>query len=157
MARITLTRSFLHVLFSHIFTHILKSEVIYRQLSALMLFAAILAQTFSKSFVMADYYANTSKYAKICENKARPEMHCNGKCQMMKKLQQEEKKDQESPERKLENNTEIIVSTKSFFATVSAQGLIIIKPKRMWPSSEGNPIDRSFDILRPPQAISINA
>jgi hypothetical protein len=79
-------------------------------------------------------------------------MHCNGKCQMMKKLQQEEKKDQENPERKSENKTEIILSTKSFFATVPTQCFIISNSKKLLPSSDGKSIDRSFDIFHPPQA-----
>lgn len=45
-------------------------------------------------------------------------MHCNGRCQMMKKMQQEEKKDQENPERKNDNKNEVLLSSKSFFAVI---------------------------------------
>jgi hypothetical protein len=76
-------------------------------------------QTFNRTIIMLDYTANTQAYAKNCENKARPKMHCNGKCQMMKKLQQEEKKDQQNPDRKMENKNEITLSSKSFFNTPS--------------------------------------
>lgn len=130
----------------------MSSELIYRQLTAFIFLAAILAQTFSRTFVIADYYTNTSKYIKNCENKARPKMHCNGKCQMMKRLQQEEKKDQENPERKSEKTNEIILSSKSFFATVPTQYKINSKSKKILPSSDGRSIDRSFDIFHPPQA-----
>jgi hypothetical protein len=34
-------------------------------------------------------------------------LHCNGKCVLAKKLKQEEKKDQQNPERKLENKVEV--------------------------------------------------
>ena len=71
---------------------------------------AFLIQTFSKPFIIADYYANTADYAKNCINKLIPAMHCNGKCQMMKKLQEQEKKDQESSERKSGNKTEVLSS-----------------------------------------------
>ncbi len=71
---------------------------------------------------------------------------------MMKKLQQEEKKDQENPERKAENKNEIVLSTKSFFATVPAQYSINSKSKKLLPYSKGKSIDRSFDIFHPPQA-----
>ena len=56
---------------------------------------------------MFDYFINTTAYAKNCENKARPILHCNGKCQMMKKLKEEEKKEQQNPERKAENKNEL--------------------------------------------------
>lgn len=35
-------------------------------------------------------------------------MHCNGQCILMKKIQQEEKKDQQNPDRKAENKNEIV-------------------------------------------------
>ena len=38
-------------------------------------------------------------------------LHCNGKCVLAKKLKQEEKKDQQNPERKLENRTEAFFSS----------------------------------------------
>jgi len=40
------------------------------------------AQTFSNAVIVAGYYVNTGAYAKNCENKDKPWMHCNGKYQM---------------------------------------------------------------------------
>lgn len=37
---------------------------------------------------------------------------------MMKKLKQEEKKDEQNPERKAENKNEILLSSKSFFQVI---------------------------------------
>ncbi|MES1218257.1 MAG: hypothetical protein ABUT20_22315 [Bacteroidota bacterium] len=130
----------------------MKSELIYRQLTAFVLLAAFLAQTFSRTFVIADYYTNTAKYAKNCINKARPQMHCNGKCQMMKKLQEQEKKDQENQERKSENKNEILLSSKSFFATVPVLHLIENNSIKTFSALCGKSIDRSLDIFHPPQA-----
>jgi hypothetical protein len=63
-------------------------------------------QTFQQGFIMLDYYTNTKAFAKNCENIARPQLHCNGKCQMMKKLKEEQNKDQQSSERKGETRGE---------------------------------------------------
>lgn len=41
-------------------------------------------------------------------------LHCDGKCVLAKKLKQEENKDQQNPERKMENKNEVL-SSKSFF------------------------------------------
>lgn len=132
---------------------ILKLEITYRQITATLFFAALLAQTFSKPFVIADYYANTSKYAKDCINKAKPKMHCNGKCQMMKKLQQEEKKDQENPERKAENKNEIVLSSKSFAPFLPALCYLEISTKLQYPKADyGYTLDRTNSIFRPPRA-----
>jgi hypothetical protein len=129
----------------------LKEDQLYRRIIALIFFVAFLAQTFSMTFVIADYFANTSKYAKNCVNKAKPKLHCNGKCQMMKKLQQEEKKDQESPERKSESKIEIILFAKSFYANTISPFKIRTKSQKILPSSDGKSTDRSFDIFHPPQ------
>ena len=52
----------------------------------------VLIQTFSKWVVVAEYKLNKDYIAQnLCINKARPRLHCNGKCQMMKKLAEEEK------------------------------------------------------------------
>jgi hypothetical protein len=42
---------------------------------------------------MADYLVNMESYKKACINKARPKMHCNGKCQMLKNLKKQEEND----------------------------------------------------------------
>ena len=133
----------------------MNSKPTYRQLTAFILLAAFFAQTFSCMLIIADYYANTAKYTKNCENKARPQMHCNGKCQMMKKLQGEEKKDQENPERKSENKNEVVLFSKSFFAINLTVHIIITKAVKLLPASDGNSIDRSLDIFHPPQAASL--
>jgi hypothetical protein len=57
-----------------------------------ILMMLVLAQAFSKWLLVAEYKVNRDFIAKtLCENKTRPKLHCNGKCQMMKKLAEEEK------------------------------------------------------------------
>ena len=87
----------------------------FRQLTAIFLFATFVAQTFNGGFVTINYYTNPAAFAKNCVNKAKPKMHCNGKCQMMKKLQEEEKKDQQMPERKFENKADLFFSQLVFY------------------------------------------
>ncbi len=130
----------------------MNKGIIYRQLIAGIFLIAFFAQTFNSTLVFADYYANTIKYAKNCENKARPTLHCNGKCQMMKRIQKEEKKDQENPERKSDNKPMLTLSTKSFYASAPVYCLFIIKAKVFLPKTEENTIDHSLDIFHPPQA-----
>jgi hypothetical protein len=57
-----------------------------------ILMLLMLIQTFSKWAVVVEYNLNKNYIAKnLCINKAKPKLHCNGKCQMMKKLAEEEK------------------------------------------------------------------
>ncbi len=90
-----------------------------RQSVTIILLVAFLAQVFTKPFIVLDYYSNTAAYAKNCENKAKPTLHCNGKCQMMKKLKQEEEnKEKQNPEKKSGGKDEVL-SSKSFYTTFS--------------------------------------
>ena len=73
---------------------------------------------------------------------------------MMKKIRQEEKKDQENQERRSDNKNEVSLSTKSFFAIAPSRLLIQRKSKKIFNSNEGKSIDRSFDIFHPPPAFS---
>jgi len=57
-------------------------------------------------------------------------MHCNGKCQMMKKLEQQEKKDQQNSERKAENKSELIFA---FHSCTPTNNLIYKEVSRQYP------------------------
>jgi hypothetical protein len=60
--------------------------------AAILLSLVILLQSFSKWIIMADYEINKDYISKnLCINKKRPKLHCNGKCQLMKKLAEDEK------------------------------------------------------------------
>jgi hypothetical protein len=57
-----------------------------------ILMLLVLAQAFSKWLVVAEYKMNKDFISRnLCVNKAKPKLHCNGKCQMMKRLAEEEK------------------------------------------------------------------
>jgi hypothetical protein len=92
----------------------------FRQFTVIFLLFALFAQVFSRSAIIMDYYTHVTAYSKKCENKARPQMHCKGKCQMMKKLKEREKKDQELPSGKAELKNEMI-SSRSFFTHIPVQ------------------------------------
>lgn len=71
---------------------------------------------------------------------------------MMKKIKAEEKKDQENPERKSENKNEVLLSSKSFFATITCPIIELNSTTKISYYSNGKCIDRSFDIFHPPQS-----
>src|SRR6185295_3765369 len=79
----------------------------------ILLLFSFFAQTFHQAFTVLGFYANQSYIAsKLCQNRYKPMLHCNGKCVLAKKLRQEEKKDQQNPERKLENRVEVFCSSR---------------------------------------------
>jgi hypothetical protein len=80
-----------------------------KYVALILVFLGLLVQSFNKLFIVLDFQLNRNYIAQnLCENRNKPQMHCNGKCHMMKVMKQEQKKDQDSPERKAENKFELI-------------------------------------------------
>ena len=130
----------------------LSWQSLYKSLATVFLMAAFFAQTFCTSFIVAGYYTNTAAYTKNCENKARPAMHCNGKCQLMKKLRQQEKKDQENPNRKAESKKQTFLSSRSFFAAVSNQVATEMPAVKITLTAASELSSPALDIFHPPRA-----
>ncbi len=62
-----------------------------KRLFAFILLIALIGSSFSRLLVYAGFEANQDYIAKtLCVNKNKPWMHCNGKCYLMKKVQQAE-------------------------------------------------------------------
>lgn len=65
-----------------------------KPLSILLLFS-LLSANCSNLFVFLGFEVNQNYIAKeLCINRDKPEMNCNGKCYLMKKLKQAEEKEQ---------------------------------------------------------------
>lgn len=95
-----------------------------KQLVTFILLISFATQTFNKVFIVIDYNINTSSFAAHCENKAKPILKCNGKCQMMKALKEEDKKDQQYPDRRGDNKNEIVLSCQTcFYNVISPEAL----------------------------------
>jgi len=93
------------------------------------------------------YYANPAAFAKSCVNKARPMMHCNGRCQVMKKIQEEERKEKEDLGRKAENKNEYW-SSKTFAgipAPAAGETTKIFRPFLI-----RKPVDKAYILFHPP-------
>jgi len=109
-----------------------------KKISSLILLLAFSFQCFNKAFIVVDYCSNTAQYAKACINKSRPKLHCNGRCAMMKKLNADEKKDADNPERKQENKSEtfspFIMNSENCFTvrTITVHSYPVIDDNRTY-------------------------
>lgn len=57
-----------------------------------VLVLATLMQVWSKPFILVNFWLNQDYIAaNLCENKARPQLQCNGKCQLKKQMDNDEK------------------------------------------------------------------
>ena len=95
-----------------VFLHILKHCLV------ILLFSSLIAHTFSRSLVLADYLVNLESYKKECVNKAKPKMHCNGKCQILKKIKKQEGESSTNTPAPKFNQQELILSSKSFYPAI---------------------------------------
>lgn len=76
-------------------------------------------------------------------------MQCNGKCQLMKKLEEQEKREQQkAPEMKLAAKLEILPS-KNLYGTIDTP-YQINSSFQYFISNEGSPIDQPSSIFHPP-------
>ncbi|NIG55748.1 hypothetical protein [Chitinophaga sp. Cy-1792] len=110
-----------------------------------------LCQLSGRYVVLLDYYLNQDYIAgNLCENRNKPQLHCNGKCHLAKKMHEEDRKDQENPERKLENKLEYCTALHSDILLAPAFNIQHDIPYH--PQSIGYPIDQPSAVFRPPIA-----
>jgi hypothetical protein len=74
------------------------------KITAFLLIVSILVSNFSRFFIYAGFELNKSYIAaKLCENRNKPWLHCNGHCYLIKKIKAAEEK-QNSAERTAQKN-----------------------------------------------------
>jgi hypothetical protein len=86
----------------------------FKLIAAIFLLFAFTTQTFQQAVTVMNYYINTGSFSKNCMNKARPVLKCNGKCQMAKKIREEEKKSENNGELKGANKNENLYAVSYF-------------------------------------------
>lgn len=122
---------------------------LFRFLTAFLLLAAFTVQTLSRTAVVLEYYGNTGAFARNCINKARPLLHCNGKCQLMKKLKAIEDKESNNPGYKGQPSD--LMYSRSFLEIPDQTGITIICEHHQQ-AGDASPVDRSYDLFHPPTA-----
>ncbi|QHS60675.1 hypothetical protein [Chitinophaga agri] len=66
-----------------------------RYLFAIIVLCGLLLQNFSQVIIMVKYKIDQAYIASVlCENRDKPDMHCNGKCYLRKQLKQDEQQQQ---------------------------------------------------------------
>ncbi len=84
-------------------------------------------------------------------NKSDKKMKCHGRCLMMKKMKEEEQKEQQCPGFKSELKT-VVLFSKSFFSAINIPARVEIPTLSHLIYTSGKSVDRSLDIFHPPQA-----
>jgi hypothetical protein len=114
----------------------------------MMVLFAMMLQCFSKMIVVAEFYANRDYIARnLCVNRFNTAVHCAGRCQLDKRILQEEKSSGDKELRQESRNE--VLSSKSFFASAAAPVPVIVD--RVYPIAQvSHPVDRPLSIFHPP-------
>jgi hypothetical protein len=107
-------------------------------------------QTFSTWVTIIDFKINQNYIAaKLCQNRYRPQMHCNGQCVLMKKMRQQEKQDPNVPGSVKLKIPSTVISSRTFFSSIFNS----LPPQRkafFLFFNTGKPVDRTSPIFHPP-------
>jgi hypothetical protein len=75
------------------------------KLLSFFLIVAILLHSMSSLVIVAGFQLNRNYISKnLCENRAKPKLHCNGKCHLMKELKKEDKTEKSNGSSSREND-----------------------------------------------------
>ena len=114
------------------------------------LVALVLLQTFSREVLVVNFTLNRATItARFCVNKARPQLHCDGRCYFAKKLKQEQERENKAP------NT---LKEKLDMLPLALRGLVPAAPVRYGRGPSGyaacppawSPTSPGRDVFQPP-------
>lgn len=117
-------------------------------MAVVVLLIAFVLQSFSQVLIMGDYLINIQDYIASCVNKDKPEMHCNGQCQMAEKMQEENNNDKNNPQTNLEIS--VVYFVADFYAPEISAPISYDKEKKFPVFQESATFRQPQGILRPP-------
>ena len=120
----------------------------FKRFLALLLIVMMITANFSRLFIYAGFEANHKYIAeKLCENRDKPWLHCNGRCYLMKKIKQADEKEK-STERQIQKSLFQDLCVVSTFSVKFHAELLQLIPER-YQSMEPQQVSQS--LLRPPR------
>jgi len=117
-----------------------------------LLILLVLLQTFSREVLVVDFTLNQATItARFCVNKARPQLHCDGKCYFAKQLKKQEDRESKSASPLKERLEMLPVAFRSLVPVAPADWASA--PVGYGPyQSAWVPTNASQGIFHPPQA-----
>jgi hypothetical protein len=111
----------------------------------------MLLQPVSKLWIVVSFKINQAEIAQtLCENRAKPQLSCNGKCVLVKELKKTEQNQAKDLPPTLKEKSEILYC-QAILPTAIQQALYKLKPSILNGFYLGRPTDRIItDIFHPP-------
>jgi len=115
---------------------------------AILLLLCSVAVSLSQLVVFAGFEMNQGYIVKeLCINRDQPQLHCNGKCYLMKKLKQAQEKEQKQENQNLKIQLQEAIVTLPFSFKQYAFAVIHLRV----PRTTGMPVSQINSIFHPPQ------
>jgi hypothetical protein len=109
----------------------------------------LLLQNFSKSLIVMQFAVNQSFIAStLCENKDKPQMHCNGRCHLKKELNRDAEQDRNNSNSK-DKYEVMFVEALQAFHTAPLPDQVIFTSFYKDPCPNSSP----SSVFHPPQSI----
>jgi len=124
------------------------------RLIAIILLLALVGANLSGFFIYAEFKVN-QKYiaAMLCENRDKPQLHCNGKCYLMKKLKDAEEKEKKQEQANLKKGTQDVFIVTTPLVVLFDE----VKVKKEKPARHSFQLPLvSSEILHPPPAVQLS-
>lgn len=119
-----------------------------QRFTAIVLIMSLLTSNVTRLFVYAGFEMNREYIAsKLCENRDKPQMHCNGKCYLAKKIKQAEEKEKSQERQAQKNHFQEAFIAQNNRIVFTARLLRVIK----LPYTSSAPQQHAADIFQPPQ------
>ncbi|NLR80350.1 hypothetical protein [Chitinophaga eiseniae] len=113
------------------------------------IFLGLLLQNFSKSLIVVQFQVNQAFIAReLCENRNKPQMHCNGRCHLKKELDRDARQEKNNNTGK--NKYEVMfVETIHAFTSTTPKNNINVTPFYKDPYLD----TFTIAIFHPPQSV----
>lgn len=117
-----------------------------------VLILLVLLQTFSREVLVVDFTLNQATItARFCVNKARPQLHCDGKCYFAKQLKKQQERESKAPN-PLKEQLEMLPTAFNCFVPLTPARWAAA-PMGYGPYCSAQvPTNAAQGIFRPPQA-----
>ncbi|SHK88176.1 hypothetical protein SAMN05444266_101466 [Chitinophaga jiangningensis] len=96
-----------------------------KYLVIILVFAGLLLENASKGLIVLQYWANQQYIAQnLCENRDKPQMHCNGRCHLKKELEKDAQPEKSSNTNKESYEVMFVNELQSFLQAPPANEII---------------------------------
>lgn len=113
----------------------------------LLVAASVLLQGFSKTFLVLNYEMNKNSIAeKYCVNKNKPQIHCQGKCHLVKQMKEEDEKESLPQSRTEKYEVQLFLESEEYSIAFLPASLRLFTSYK-----EKKTITQVFSVFHPPR------